>query len=277
MAPPRNVPALKRAIRLLCSSNEEAAHYQLIMANVVAGQFLNGAVMRGGASLKLRYGDDTTRYTMDFDASRSVSEDEFVECYSRTLAEGWGGFTGRLVREKQPRPRRVPDRYVMQPFEVKLAYMNRPWCTVDFELSYNEVGDADSYDIVPLPRGVISLFKDLSLPEPKPFPLMKISHQIAQKLHGLTDPDYVRVQDLIDLQIMAANEKLDLSEIRGICIRLFANRRKHFWPPKFTANSDEWRIAYDALKAGLPVRPIFEDAKSWVKELIERIDAQNGK
>ena len=47
-------------------------------------------------------------------------------------------------------PRNVPEVYVMQPFEVKLTYRNRAWCTVTLEVSYNEVGDADEFDLVPL-------------------------------------------------------------------------------------------------------------------------------
>ena len=243
------------------------------MANVVAGQFLNGAVMRGGASLKLRYGDATTRYTMDFDASRSVSEDDFVALYGKRLAEGWNGFAGRIVRERKPRPNRVPTKYVMQPFEIKLTYNNRPWCTVDFELSYNEVGDADAYDIVPLPLEVVGIFRNLGLPDPEPFPLMKIVHQVAQKLHGVTDPDYVRAQDLIDLQLMFAHEKIDLGEVNSICSRLFPNRQKHAWPTRFAAEGEEWRLAYDKLKGDLPVLPTFREAEDWLNQQIAQIAA----
>jgi hypothetical protein len=69
-----------------------------MMANVIVGQFLDGAVMRGGGSLKLRYGGAITRYTMDFDAARSVAESEFVERFTSRLAVGWNGFSGRLVK-----------------------------------------------------------------------------------------------------------------------------------------------------------------------------------
>ena len=165
MIPPRNVADLQRELRRAASSNEEFAHWQVVMANVIAGQFLDGAVMRGGAALKLRYGDADTRYTMDFDASRSIDEAEFVDRYSERLAVGWNGFTGRIVRVKKPRPRNVPGQYVMQPFEIKLSYNNRPWCTVDFELSYNEVGDADRHDLVELPEEVLAIFRKRGLQE----------------------------------------------------------------------------------------------------------------
>ena len=271
--PPRNVSALQRGLRSIASSNEEAAHFQVVMANVIAGQFLKGAVMRGGAALKLRYGDADTRYTMDFDASRSVSEDDFVADFGASLADGWNGFTGRMVKERKPRPRDVPAQYVMQPYEIKLAYNHRPWCTVDFELSYNEVGDADRYDLVALPNEVISIFRRLGFPDPEPFPLIKIAHQIAQKLHGLIDADYVRAQDLIDLQLMMSHENVDLAEVNSICGRLFANRQKHSWPTRFHADGEEWSLAYDRIKGDLDVLPTIAAATDWANDLINRISA----
>ena len=75
MKPPQNVAFLDRALRALSKTNEEGVQLRRVMANVIVGQFMEGAVMRGGGSLKLRYGLGTTRYTMDFDAARSVTED----------------------------------------------------------------------------------------------------------------------------------------------------------------------------------------------------------
>ena len=160
----------------------------------------------------------------------------------------------------------------MQPFEVKLAYKNHPWCTVDFELSYDEVGDADAFDVVALPQDVLELFQKLNLPEPRPFPLMRIVHQIAQKLHGATDKDYVRPQDVIDLQLMMRRENVDLSEVKSICKRLFANRKKQPWPPTLEV-VQEWRDSYAALASSLTVFPSADEAIKWTKDLIRQIEA----
>lgn len=59
--------------------------------------------------------------------------------------------------------------YVMQPFEVKLNYRSRPWCTVKFELGHNEIGDAD-----------------------EPVRVMRTDHQVAQKLHAVSESDSER-------------------------------------------------------------------------------------
>lgn len=270
--PPHNVAYLERAIRRLSDSNAGAVSVRSTLASVIAGQFLDGAVMRGGGSLKLRYGAETTRFTVDFDACRNVSEDEFAAAYARRLSEGWAGFSGWLAKRPKARPQGVPDAYVMQPFEVKLSYLDHPWCTVDFEVSYSEVGDADEAEIVPLPDDVKKLFSELGFPEPRSVPLMRIPHQIAQKLHGVTDRRSSRVQDLIDLQLIAARESVDWVEVNAICGRLFANRKLQPWPCRL-APSGEWRDAYGAMSRGMENLLSFDDAVKWADELIARISA----
>ena len=83
--------------------------------------------------------------------------------------------------------------------------------------------------------------------------------------------DAIRAQDLIDLQLMMSHEEVDLSEIRSICKRLFANRKKHQWPAKLNVDTEEWRLAYERIKGELPVLPTVEEAVAWVNELIDRI------
>ena len=95
--------------------------------------------------------------------------------------------------------------------------------------------------------------------------------QIAQKLHGATDPQYCRAQDIIDLQLMLSREKVDYAEIKDICKRLFANRRRQTWPSKVVATK-EWRVAYDRTKGTLPVLPTIDEAVVWTNELMDAID-----
>lgn len=64
MKPPHNVAYLEKALRAMAGSDESLIRLRRTLANVIAGQFLDGAVMRGGGSLKLRYGEQATRYTL---------------------------------------------------------------------------------------------------------------------------------------------------------------------------------------------------------------------
>lgn len=271
MKPPHSVALLERELSALAETNEDRIRLRRAIADVIVGQFLDGAVMRGGGALKLRYGLAMTRYTMDFDAARSISEDEFIARFEERLALGWFDFSGRLVKKAKPHPEGIAPQYVMQPFEVKLTYRGHPWCTVDLEVSYNEIGDADAADGVVPPKEVLELFRRLRFPEPGPIPLMRLEYQIAQKIHGATDSDYVRAQDLVDLQLMMRNGNPSLPEMAEICRRLFRNRNKQDWPPRLVLTA-EWRLAYSALASSLPVQQDADAAATWLNDLILQID-----
>ena len=269
---PQNVSFLERAIRKLANSNVGAYQLRVMMSNVIVGQFLENAVARGGTSMKLRYGNSTTRFTMDFDVARRIALDDFVSTMSKRLEEGWGPFTGRLVEAGKNHPKAVPPEYVMQPFDVKLQYRGHPWCTVRFEVSYDEIGDADEMDTPPIPQEILDAFAALELPVPSSVPLMTISFQIAQKLHGLTEEGSTRVQDLIDLQLMAKNETLDLKKIRAICRRLFANRKRQQWPSRIV-KGERWDHIYQEGTVSVKgLLPTVDEAIEWANDLIKRIE-----
>lgn len=134
--------------------------------------------------MALRYGGGT-RFTQGLDATRVQPLARFRSDFEELLSAGWPGFTGRLIERPAPRPPAVPTPYVMQPFEVKLDYMGRPWCTVRFELRHNEIGDADEPDYH-LAFDLADLFTDVGLEAPKPVPVMRADHQVAQKLHAVS-------------------------------------------------------------------------------------------
>ena len=270
MKPPHNVAELERALRKIGGTDETGYRLRCIMADVVAGQFLTGAVLRGGSSLKMRYGNETTRFTVDFDVARRLDEDDFIDRFNERLEAGWAGFSGRLVKEQKATPPDVAPEYVMQPFSLKLTYARHPWCTVVLEVAYNEIGDADEYDLVPVPDDIMDVFARLNFPAPSPIPVMRLEYQIAQKLHGATDVRGCRAQDLIDLQVIAGRENIDLARLRPICERLFANRKRQPWP-SFVSATDALRSKYDYSIGNTAVIPDTSKAIEWINDLIQRI------
>ena len=272
MKRPQNVSFLERGIRSLVDSNDKAYRLRVLMSNVVVGQFLRGGVVRGGTSMKLRYGAATTRFTMDFDVARNVGLELFMEEFSKRLEEGWCEFTGVVVKVQGKHPRGVPMEYVMHPYDIKLQYRGHPWCTVRLEVSYDEIGDADVADETTVPNELANAFAALGFPKPNPIPLMTIPYQIAQKLHGLTEPGSLRVQDLVDLQLIVENEALDFVAIRSVCARLFANRQMQTWPSKVSKN-EGWDDLYDTARQGIPGVRGIDDAVSWINGFIGKIDA----
>ena len=125
--------------------------------------------------------------------------------------------------------------------------------------------------MIPVPKEISDVFVALGFPSPAPIPVMSVSHQISQKLHGLSEPGRQRVQDLVDLQLMVANETIDFRTLRKICVRLFANRKMQAWPTS-VIKDERWESLYDAAKLGVAgIRPL-DEAIAWINDLIAKID-----
>jgi hypothetical protein len=231
--------------------------------------------VKGGTAMKIRVGEAGSRYTPDFDASRSpnVTVEDYVEQLRDRLERGWSGFTG-TVRVLEPRQvEDVPPDYVMQPFEIRLAYQGRHWLTVEFELGHDEVGSTDDRDLR-IADDIVEIFATIGLEEPAPIPLLLVEHQVAQKLHACT---YVnpntnrndRAHDLVDLQILEQEETIDYAELREIGTRLFAARRAQEWPPT-VVEYDDWDTIYAEAAEGLDVLPNVTEAVAWANDQIAR-------
>ena len=118
--------------------------------------------------MKLRYGMAATRFSKDLDAARASDIESCTSALEDNLRTGWNGFTGRLVRRDQAKPKGVSQIYVMQPFEVKLSYNGKSWMTVPLEVGCNEIGDADGSDMI-APIEVNGMLESLGFPELKPY------------------------------------------------------------------------------------------------------------
>lgn len=239
------------------------------MANAIVGQLLPEGVVKGVSALKLRFGNAGTRFTTDLDAARVHDIEVFVANMESRLSEGWCGFTGYVVPRKPAHPRDVPEQYVMQPFDVKLSYNGKSWLTVPLEVGHNEIGDADEVEYG-LAEDVAALFEAVGLPAPGPSPLMPLHHQVAQKLHGVSEPGSARAHDLVDLQIIVTRGKVDYALTRQTCERLFAYRRMQPWPPKIV-KGEEWERLYEAQLRPEPVLQDVDEAIKWANELVGRI------
>jgi hypothetical protein len=81
------------------------------MANAIVGQLLPDGAVKGGSSLKLRFGEGAARFSRDLDTARLSDIESYAEALENALQEGWNGFTGRLARGRQASPKGVPAHY----------------------------------------------------------------------------------------------------------------------------------------------------------------------
>ena len=142
---PNNLRHLDDTIRRVRrGSPDRFLETRTLMANVVVAQMLPDGVVKGGSAIKMRFGDAKTRFTTDLDTATASDPEAYAEALGAALAKGWEGFTGRIVEREPAQPKDVPPEYVMRPFDVKLSYSGKPWCTVPLEVGHNEIGDADT-------------------------------------------------------------------------------------------------------------------------------------
>lgn len=274
-APP-NLRSLEARIRNLADARgQPLRRIQRVVANTAVGQILPDGVVKGGTAMKIRVGETGSRFTPDFDASRSrnVTIEDYIEHLRERLADGWGGFTGTVVELEPAEPEGVPADYVTQPFEIRLAYRGRHWLTVKFELGHDEVGSTEEPD-VRIANDILEIFEILGLDTPEPMPVMSVEHQVAQKLHACTAVNEKtglneRAHDLVDLQILDAEETIDFAVLAELGPRLFAARRTHPWPPT-VVHYEAWDMIYAEAAEGLDVIREVGEAVAWANELIAR-------
>ena len=153
---------------------------------------------------------------------------------------------------------------------IKVSYLGKPWCTVDLELGHNEVGDADEPEWFES-KDVSNAFAALGFPTPGKVPVMALKHQIAQKLHGASEPESERAHDLVDLQLIFRHATIDLAEVKSICKRTFTYRKMQSWPPVVTKN-EGWDDLYASARHDLSVLETAAEAVAWANDLIRKID-----
>lgn len=202
--------------------------------------------------------------------------DDCLDLFADRLADGWGGFTGRLVELDPAEPEGVPGDYVMWPFRLVPSYRGSEWKTrVTFELGHDEIGSTANSELV-MSDQMRAIFAQIGLSDPQPVPVLPVPHQVAQKLHACTglgrDGTNERAHDLVDLQLLDHDPGIDTTQAAPVARRLFAARQSHAWPPTVQVHP-RWEELYAEAAEGLGVLPTEHDAVVWANDLITRIDA----
>ena len=141
MKRPNSMRHLDDAIRRLCGgAPQDFVRARTVMANAIVASMLPDGVVKGGSALKMRFGEENTRFTTDLDTATATDPAAYAAELDSRLRSGWEGFSGRVVEKDPASPDGIPEQYVMQPYDVKLDYLGKPWCTVPLEVGHNEIG-----------------------------------------------------------------------------------------------------------------------------------------
>lgn len=275
---PSNLKHLNRLIVSQAGSEQLGIVLRRTIATIVVCQMLPKdatleffrGVVKGGTAMKLRMGSTQVRFSADLDVSQNGKVEDFIEELQRNLQMGWADFTGRLILKTPAKPKLIPTKYVMLPFEIKLAYKGENWTTVIFELGVDEIGDTLNPEYANSDE-LRDDFAALGLPEPSPIPLLPLHYQIAQKLHACSTEKNERAHDLVDLQLIMRESDIDLVLVAKTCKRVFKYRNQQIWPPTVSSQND-WNSLYQLAKEDLDVIQDLSLAVSWTNNLIAKIE-----
>lgn len=180
------------------------------ITTIVAQMLPEGAFLKGGSALALRYPLTEARNSRDVDSTFTTSAEQFLAEFRDNLQEGWHGFTGVCEIEER---KRYPKGVELHTLTVTLDYKGKRFATVDFEATPdlerhapNTVRDMDD--------GTVELFTELGFPVRPPL-MSSREDQLADKLNALSNPNKRRGKDLRDIEVMMRHSTPDLHKLRA--------------------------------------------------------------
>lgn len=301
VAPPLNVTQLNaRLAQVAAELGIPVARARVMLCTLIVSQMLPDAVaVKGGMGVKLRFGELGTRATSDLDVSTRSRGEEFEQAFRARLAEGWGtvppskgeqrrdpdapqrvAFTATVRAVKLHDPGLARPEYVMHPYRVSIAFLGNAWGALDVEVSDPEI-DSHVHSRRDIDGELVQFGAYFGFGDLQSVELVDLEYQIAQKLHAVTDPAYMRAHDLVDLQLLW-NAAPDLQVLQELCERTFDWRQQQVWPPLPLRPMDGWELAYADARAETevgsttPVLPDMAAAREWLTQVIKVIASSPG-
>lgn len=281
MRPPGNKSHLERLLEAWSkSARVTAGRLRRVVGVAVIANMLDGfpdadrrprIVFKGGAANEMRYGL-RARSTKDLDAAYRGDLDEAVSLIGQAVTLGWSGFTGRVSEAEIIQRAKVQPQPVR--FKIKLAYRNRDFVTIPFEVS---AAEATSLEVPEIFSVAISL-EPVQLDGITNVALLPLRYQIAQKLHACTEPPKDddpndRVRDLPDLLLMEelGIDENNLGSVRAACVEIFDGRGMQQWPPH-VQEFPGWGVLWDNLAETEGLEMSLNEAVLAVNLFINRIN-----
>lgn len=224
--------------------------------------------IKGGVALELRL-HPTPRATEDIDVVIHGTAD-LLKALDQSIAmeNGEPRANGGFTFQRKGEARDLKNGAWRT--ELTVRYEGTAWNTISVDIAAEEIPDVepeylDAIDLSPL-----------MLPGPKSVPCLPLYHQLAQKLHGMTQPPRAygrneRAKDLVDVLLLKESVAVT-ADLRRVCVSVFERRGTHAWPPQLDVH-DHWRGEFRRLvtEYGLEVEGL-EGGVSDALHLIARID-----
>lgn len=211
--PPRSAAELNQWITDLAGESSQAGKAKALRKNfttaVLAQMLPDNAYLKGGAALGLRYSLSEARTSRDVDSVYAGSKEAFFEELHARLTEGWKGFTGEIIHEER---RTTPKGIDLEPSFIILYYRQGRFAKISFEATPDVSGHGDATEYA-MDDGMRSMFERMGF-DMRPPRMLDLDAQLAEKLNGVTNPEYVRGRDLRDIELIMSHHKPNLERLR---------------------------------------------------------------
>ncbi|WP_300744699.1 nucleotidyl transferase AbiEii/AbiGii toxin family protein [uncultured Bifidobacterium sp.] len=233
----------------------------------VVGQMLpEESFLKGGAAVALRYPLSEVRVSRDIDSVYTGSLDVFIAKFEENLAIGWEGFTGTVTRERDTEKTRSVN---VCRLTVHLDYLGQRFASISFEAS-PDYGRHCASASPAMDDDTRSLLEGFGF-DVRPTPMLDQDAQLADKLNGLSNLNYYRGKDLVDICTIMRHHVPDLTVLREQSDLMPGRPGGHSTRRLSDTESRGFRDSYSAA-AGPLVRIRFDDAWSLADRLLVQVD-----
>ena len=218
---------------------------------------------RGGFQVAMRTTFENSRFTKDLDLLGILpSEDQLRNLEGLTA----GIFEIRKVKVgRQPKPEGVPDTYRIMRLGVQVFVNGSEWRTVRLELGADELEMYELTEQISPSAEILELLDLAEITTSSLASFLSIEYQIAQKLHGVTEPDSDRGHDLYDIWLLMHLRSIDASVLKDLIFRTFAFRKTHPWNGEISATGKLEENYLESVK-DIPTAPDFNEALRFVNQ-----------
>lgn len=219
-----------------------------VLERAIAEGILTDYHIKGGVALELRF-SARARASGDIDIAISGDLRARLATFDAAIALGFDKF--RIRRKGTPKNMELVDTVRLT---VAIEYDSWPVQSVDVDLG---PGGAPFEAVTPDFPGL----QELGIPAPSAIRCLTLEEQVAQKIHGATNPAKIknpklnRARDILDVLLIELLGQADPVGVRAAAVRLFAAEGA-VWPPESVLYPKGWRDTLEALalELGYPVR-----------------------
>lgn len=218
---------------------------------------------RGGFQVAMRTALEHSRFTKDLDLLGLIPSEQNLKNLEGLST---GIFQIKNVNiARQPNPVGIPETYRIKRLGVQVFVKGSLWRTVRLELGIDELEMYEFTEQIPPSAEILELLELAEISEVSLPSFLSLEYQLAQKVHGITEPGSERGHDLYDIWLLSQLREIDAAILKDLILRTFAYRKTHPWTGEIFA-TEKLERSYVEEVGDIPTAPDFSDALKAVNQ-----------